>query len=340
MKRYGNIYPKIYDIENLRSAHKNAKKDKKFYREVVMVDSNEDYYLNLIHHMLKNKTYKVSEYKISVINDNGKERKLCKLPYFPDRIIQWAILLQIEPVFMKTFTSFSCASIKGRGIHRASKLLDKYLKDADNTSYCLKLDVKKFYDNVNHKVLKNLLTKKFKDKELLQILFSLVDSFPYSKGIPIGSYLSQFLANFYLSYFDHWLKEYHHVKYVIRYMDDIIVLHKSKEYLHLLRRSISCYLQVFLKVCLKSNWQVFPSLVRGIDFVGYRHFSSFKLLRKSTCFKLKRKMREIIKVFKACGKVSYPNQCSFNSYKGWASFCDSFRLACKYFKPIERCLSI
>jgi hypothetical protein len=240
---------------------------------------------------------------------------------------------------MKTFTSFSCASIKGRGIHRASNLLDKYLRDKENTTYCLKLDVKKFYDNVDHKVIKNLLNKKFKDTELLQLLFALVDSFPQNAGIPIGSYLSQFLANFYLSSLDHRLKEYHHTKYVIRYMDDIVILHKSKEYLHRLRRSISCYLQVFLKVCLKSNWQVFPSLTRGIDFVGYRHFSSFKLLRKSTCLKLKRKMREILKLFKAYNKVSYSNQCSFNSYKGWASFCDSFRLASKYFKPVERCIN-
>lgn len=340
MKRYGNIYHKIYDIENLRLAHKNAKKDKKFYREVKMVDSNEDYYLGLIQEMLKNKTYEVSEYKISVINDNGKDRKLCKLPYFPDRIIQWAILLQIESIFMRTFTTFSCASIKGRGIHKASRLLDSYLLDKHNSKYCLKLDIKKFYDNVDHFILKNLLTKKFKDKELLQLLYLLIDSFPFSKGIPIGSYLSQFLANFYLSYFDHWLKERHKIHYVVRYMDDVVILHKSKEYLHLIKLNIDKHLCFLLNVSLKSNWQVFPSLIRGIDFVGYRHFSAFKLLRKSTCLKLKRKMRKIFKTIYTFGTISYSDKCSYNSYKGWADFCDSFRLSNIYFKPIERYLSV
>ena len=96
MKRYGNIFEKIYDMDNLRLAHQNARKDKLFYREVKMVDSDPDYYLGQIHDMLKNGTYKVSDYDVSIINDKGKERELMKLPYFPDRIIQWAILLQIE----------------------------------------------------------------------------------------------------------------------------------------------------------------------------------------------------------------------------------------------------
>jgi cellulose synthase/poly-beta-1,6-N-acetylglucosamine synthase-like glycosyltransferase len=71
-------------MENLKLAHKNARKDKLFYKEVQMVDANPDYYLGIIQDMLMNKTYKVSEYDVSVINDKGKDRELCKLPYFPD----------------------------------------------------------------------------------------------------------------------------------------------------------------------------------------------------------------------------------------------------------------
>ena len=82
-----------------------------------------------IQDMLKNKTYKVSKYTISKINDKGKERELMKLPYFPDRIIQWAILLQLEDIFMNIFCTHTCASIKYRGIKRASKLMRRYMKD-------------------------------------------------------------------------------------------------------------------------------------------------------------------------------------------------------------------
>ena len=133
MKRYGNIYSKIYDMDNLKFAHKNARKDKLFYKEVKMVDSNEEYYLKQIQDMLINKTYKVSKYDVSIINDKGKERELMKLPYFPDRIIQWAILLQIEQIFTNTFCTHTCASLSGRGIKRASQLTTKELKDPDNT---------------------------------------------------------------------------------------------------------------------------------------------------------------------------------------------------------------
>ena len=95
---------KIYSMDNLRLAHRNAKRDKSHYREVKMVDSNPEFYLKIIQDMLDSETYQVSAYKVSKINDKGKERELYKLPYFPDRIIQWAIMHKgsnLEPSFME-----------------------------------------------------------------------------------------------------------------------------------------------------------------------------------------------------------------------------------------------
>jgi len=137
-------------------------------------------------------------------------------------------MLQIEFVFMEVFTDFTCASIKGRGIHKASSLIDRHMEDVGETQYCLKIDISKFYPNIDHNILKFLLRKKFKDKKLLKLLDKIINSTPGNKGVPIGSYLSQFLANFYLAYFDHWLKEEKKVKYVVRYMDDVVILHHSK----------------------------------------------------------------------------------------------------------------
>lgn len=335
MKRFGNIYPKIYDMDNLKLAHKNARKDKLFYREVKMVDSNEEFYLTQIQNMLKNNSYVVSEYTISVINDKGKQRELCKLPYFPDRIIQWAILLQIEEIFMKTLCTHTCASLKDRGIRKAAELTDRYMQDKFNTEYCLKIDVSKFYPNINHAVLKKLLMKKFKDKDLLELLFRIIDSTPGNKGVPIGSYLSQFLANFYLSYFDHWLKEEMGLKYVVRYMDDIVIFHYSKEYLHWLKCKMDDYLNNELDLVIKANWQVFPTAIRGVDFVGFRHFYGYKLLRKSTCKKFKKKMQYIKRRMDANKPISYSDWCSANSYNGWLKWCNSYRLKQKYIVPIQ-----
>ena len=210
-------------MENLKLAHKNARKDKAFYKDVKKVDSDPEFYLGQIQEMLMNKTYTVSDYSVSTINDKGKDRELMKLPYFPDRIIQWAILLQIEKVFVNTLCGHTCASLKGRGIKRAMKLVDEFMTDVPGTEFCLKIDIRKFYPNINHAVLKQLLRKKFKDADLLELLDRIIDSYPGEKGVPIGSYLSQYLANYYLAYFDHWLKEEMQIKYVVRYMDDIVI---------------------------------------------------------------------------------------------------------------------
>ena len=334
MKRYGNIYEKICDIENLRLAHKNASKDKAYYNEVKEVEKNLEESLKNIREMLINHTYEVSEYIISILNDRGKERVLMKLPYYPDRIIQWAIMLQIEGTFMKVFCYHTCASLKNRGSGKAGKLTEKAMGNRFNSRYCLKIDVEKFYPNINHDILKRMLRRKFKDNELLELLDKIIDSYPGDNGVPIGSYLSQYLANFYLAYFDHWLKEKMKVKHVIRYMDDIVIFHKSKKFLHWLFRKIDDYINKNLKLTIKGNWQVFPTAIRGVDFVGYRYFYGYKLLRKSTCKKFKKKMINIKKKQDRGEMISYSEWCSINSYVGWLCWCNSWRLFEKYITPI------
>lgn len=336
MKRVGNVYSKICSMENLMLAHKNARKDKLFYKEVVMVDSDPEYYLTQIQEMLINGTYEVKpeDYSVSVIQDKGKARELWKLPYFPHRIIQWAIMLQIEDTFHQVFTDFTCASLKDKGIHSAMKLMDRYMKDEAGTQYCLKIDVHHFYPNIDHIILKGLLRKKFKDPDLLALLDKIIDSHP-PKGIPIGSYLSQYLANFYLAYFDHWLKEKMGVKYVVRYMDDVVIMHHSKAFLHWLRVKMAEYLER-LKLAIKRNWQVFPTRIRGIDFVGYRFFYGFRLLRKKTCTRFKRLMVQIKNKVLRGNMINYREWCSINSYKGWLKWCNGWRLAEKYIKPVQK----
>lgn len=182
--------------------------------------------------------------------------------------------------------------------------------------------------------MKMLLRKKFKDQDLLSLLDMIIDSFPGEKGVPIGSYLSQYLANFYLAYFDHWLKEEMKVKMVVRYMDDIVIFHSSKIYLRLLLCRMSAYLASRLKVKIKPNWQIFPTGIRGVDFVGYRFFFGYILLRKSTCNKFKKKMLHIRAKYEAGRMLNYNEWCAANSYIGWLGWCDSWRLFEKYVQPI------
>ena len=336
MKRYGNLYSKVYDMENLKLAHKNAQKGKGWYKEVKMINENPEYYLKILQDMLINKTYDTSEYETFMKNDSGKQRKIYKLPYFPDRICQWAILQVIEPMLLKNFIADTYSAIPGRGIHLALHRIEKAIQnDVVGTQYCLKLDAKKYYPSINHEILKNKYRKLFKDKDLMWLIDEIIDSTPGDTGIPIGNYISQYSGNFYFSEFDHWIKEVKHIKYYFRYMDDIVILGKSKEELHQLRKEIDEYFKTKMKLKIKENWQVFPTVVRGVDFVGYRTFLNYKLLRKSTCKSLKTKMNKIKKKIKSGKSMNYSEWCSINSYKGWLIHCDSYRLHKKYIKPLE-----
>lgn len=324
-------------MDNLILAHQNAKKGKGWYQEVKMVDANPEYYLGKLQEILINKTYQTSQYETFIKKDSGKEREIFKLPYFPDRICQWAIMQVIEPILLNNFTKDTYSAIPGRGIHLCLNRLDDALQyDVPGTQYCLKLDAKKFYPSINHDILKMKYRRLFKDNDLLWLLDEIIDSTPGETGIPIGNYLSQYSGNFYLSSFDHWIKEVKGIKYYFRYMDDIVILGSNKEELHNLMKEIDKYFKIKLKLKVKENWQVFPTFVRGIDFVGYRTFMNYKLLRKSTCKQFKRKMIAINKKQIEGKEMNYSEWCSINSYKGWLIHCNSYRLKQKYIEPIQK----
>ena len=373
-------------MDNLKKAHKNAKKGKGWYQEVKQVDRNlEKALLNLQNSLIEH-TYKTSKYKIFYKKEGKKEREIYKLPYYPDRICQWAILQVIEPYLLKTMIADTYSAIPKRGIQPIINDLRGYTKvikkngevvgkrwvrsilvsDPENTKYCLKMDVRKYYPSILHDILKQRYRELFKDEELIWLLDEIIDSIstcPATEenleilqrlgvfanvlisddgreyvdgvGIPIGNYLSQYSGNYNLSPLGHWLKEEKKVKYLYFYMDDIVILGGSKEELHKLKREIDEFMAVNLKQVLKSNWQVFPSKVRGIDFVGYRFFGEYTLLRKSTCKTFKRKMLAISAKRENNMKPTYSEWCSFNSYKGWLKWCDSYRLYQKYVAPNE-----
>ena len=353
MKRYGNLYEKICDIENLRKAHKNAKKGKGWYKEVKMIDENPEYYLGLLQEMLINHTYKTSDYEVFYKTEGKKTRKIYKLPYFPDRICQWAILQVIEPFIINNLTDDTYSAIPKRGIHKALfKLQDAMWNDVPECQYCLKLDARHYYQSINHELLKQKYARMFKDDELLWLLGEIIDSITTAEiddlraiylleedidpetGIPIGNYLSQYSGNYYFSSFDHWIKEEKKVKYCFRYMDDIVIFGRTKEELHALRKEIEIYFKDELKLQIKDNWQVFPTYIRGVDFLGYRTFLNYTLLRKSTCKDMKRKLTAIRAKVESRNMMNYSEWCCINSYRGWLKHCNSFRLSQKYVVPL------
>lgn len=367
MKRYGNLFEKICSMENLELAYQNAKKGKGWYREVQQIEKRPYYYLAGLQYMLKNHKYRTSEYETFIKKDGKKEREIYKLPFYPDRICQWAVLQVIEPQLLAYFTDDTYSAIPNKGIHAAFKKLRKAVDEhPDEMTYCLKIDCKKFYPSIDHDILKQKFRRKYKDPELLELIDEIIDSIStcpatdeniefYSKqgktiniitdykgnefiegvGIPIGNYFSQYAGNFYLTQFDHWIKEVKHIKHYYRYMDDICIFAATKEELHQLLAEIEEYFRVNLNLRLKGNYQIFPSFVRGVDFVGYRIFKDYTLLRKSTCQEMKRKMTKIRKKVESGQEMNYSEWCSINSYKGWLKHCDSYHLVETYIKPIQ-----
>lgn len=367
-----DLFNSICSMDNLYRAYQNAKSGKGWYKEVKQIEKRPFYYLAGLQYMLKNHLFKTSDYEIFILNEGKKKRDVYKLPFFPDRIAQWAILQVIEPFLLANMTADTYSAIPGKGIQPIVNDLRGYYKtkrvdgkkksvwvpsilltDEENTRYCYKIDLHHYYQSINHEVLKQKFRKIFKDPELLWLLDEITDSINTATeedlielslsgeievdpntGIPIGNYMSQYSGNFYLSSFDHWVKEELHIKHNYRYMDDVVIFSSSKEELHEIHKKVTAYLRDYLHLNIKGNYQIFPTKVRGVDFVGYRFFGEYTLLRKSTAINFKRKMRACRKKMENNIPPTYSEWCSFNSYKGWLGNCDSYRLSKKYIEPL------
>ena len=248
MKRLSNLYEQIISLDNLRLADEKARKGKLRSYGVKRHDKNREANILALHESLKNKTFVNSKYEVFIIKD-PKERLIYRLPYYPDRILHHAIMNILEPIWVSLFTEDTYSCIKDRGIHKAAAKVKKALKeDPEHTTYCLKMDIVKFYPSIDHDILKTILRKKIKDKDLLWLLDVIIDS---ADGVPIGNYLSQYFANIYLAYFDHWIKEVKKVRYYFRYADDIVILGDDPKQLHKLRIEIEEYLHDNLKLSLR-----------------------------------------------------------------------------------------
>ncbi len=311
------MFDRVCSLENLQLAYQKAKHGKGHTYGVLLFEKDLDNHIEKIRQELVSGTYATSEYSVFTIYD-PKERTVYRLP-FRDRVVHHAIMNVVEPLWISTFITHSYACIKGRGIHGVVKHLRRDLKDVEGTAYCLKLDIRKFYPSIDHEILKVIIRKKIKDNRLLALLDGIIDSAP---GVPIGNYLSQYFANLYLTYFDHWLKEEKRVKYYYRYADDIVILGKDKPALHGLLVDINDYLADRLNLKLKGNYQVFPVDARGIDFVGYVFRHTHILMRKSIKQNFCRRAAKLNK--RNLPAKEYKQMIA--PWLGWAKHCNSRNL--------------
>lgn len=252
-KKITNVFKEIVDFDNLYKAYKKALKGKNRYnKDSIEFQQNETENLLELQKSLINKTYKFDKYTKFYIYE-PKER-LIHAPSFKDKIVQLALNNVLKQYYNKTFIYDSYGSIDNKGTHKCVDKIQHNLRQAKweygDTAYIVKFDIKKFFYSIDRNILKEIYKKKIKDKETLELLFKIIDSSEQidEKGLPLGNTISQLSANVYLNELDQYAKRTLRLKYYVRYMDDVIIVIKDKEYANRVKQKLIDFVKENLNI--------------------------------------------------------------------------------------------
>lgn len=269
-----------------------------------------------LHEELKNKIYKHHKYKAFKIND-PKPRDIHKASV-RDRLIHHVVYNVLYTYFDKKFIfdSYSCRFGKGthKAINRFRKFGRKVSKNNTKTCWILKCDVKKFFANIDHFVLKNLLDENFKNIGILRLLYEIIDSFNTKNkievGLPLGNLTSQLFVNIYMNKFDHFMKRELKTEFYVRYADDFVIFSQNRNFLLDIIPQINIFLIDNLKLNLNPNKIFLKTLYSGVDFLGWVHFPTHRILRTTTKNRMFRNLENKFKketVASYLGLISHGN---------------------------------
>jgi RNA-directed DNA polymerase len=290
MKRQGDLFSKVVTFENLLSAAKTAMSGKKSKNSVISFNFNLENELILLKQQLEDKTYRPGPYSIFEVKE-PKVRKICSSD-FRDRVVHHAVCNMMEPFFEKRSILDSYACRVGKGSHLAVSRCQEFSR---KFRFYLKCDIKKFFESMDHQILKDLLEKMFKDKELLKLIDVIIDhkvpGNAKGKGLPIGNLTSQHFANLYLGELDHYIKDRLGIKGYVRYMDDFICFADSKKDLWDLYEKIDQFVVQTLNIELKAKVTQIAPISEGIPFLGFRIFPQMIRIKSENLKRMKNKIR-------------------------------------------------
>lgn len=273
-----------------------------------------------------------------LINDGVRQKqRYIIVPDIDETIVHHMIVNVVAPIWLPSFYEHSYGSIPGRGPHIGKKRIEKWIRTGNrNVKYCLKMDVRHFFASIPHDRLIAMFAKQIRDDRFLETLAELVNA--TDVGIPLGFYTSQWIANWYLTGLDHFIKEELHAPYYMRYMDDMVVFGPNKKRLHEMRRQISRYLETELGLELKDDWQVFlfdyvdkngNRRGRFLDYMGFRFYRDRTTLRRAILLRATRKAKRIRKKIRPtvydCRQML--------SYLGYFDCTDTYNVYRKRIKP-------
>lgn len=307
MKRQGNIIESIADPENLHLAFWKASRGKHSKYAYVFSKVHDSPYLSrgklkeqrVFEQFTDNLDQNILELRKQLLSgevDIGhyhyftlydpKERVICASE-FPERVLHHAIINICHKNFEDYQICDSYATRVNKGTYAALERAKYYHR---KNRFFLKMDVRKYFDNIDHEILKVLLKRRFKDRILLQIFDQIIDSYSTQKGkgLPIGNLTSQYFANFYLAFADRYIKQHLRIKGYIRYMDDMVLWGNDIEELKEIRKKIKIFLSEKINLALKID--LINRADHGLSFLGYRLFQNDIKLTKRSKNRFKSKM--------------------------------------------------
>ena len=293
------MYQKVYDFSNLYNAYLESRKGKRWKGATVRFERQALFYIDHLSKTLENKTYRLGRYNVFEVYE-PKRRVIKSIP-FKDKVVQRSLCDNvIEPLLEPHFIYDNYASRKGKGKHKAIDRTSEFLRDHyrryGQEGYILKCDIEKFFDSIDHDILKRDLRKRIHDEDVLWLVDMIIDSTP-SPGLPIGNQTSQLFSIYYLSSLDHFIKEKLRIKHYLRYMDDFVLIDPDKEYLQYCKKQIELFLGD-LKLELNHKSHIFP-IKNGVDFLGFHFYvtDTGKVIRKLRRAS-KEKRRRVLRHFK------------------------------------------
>jgi len=324
MRRYGNLWNEIIDIENIRLAYRKAAQNKGSQANVQKVNNSLEEKLEEIRLSLVNKTFATSRYWEKIVHE-PKKRTIYVLPFFPDRIVQHSLMNLLEPIWDKLFIHDSYACRKDKGLHVGSIRTMEFVR---RNKYVMKCDISKFYPSMDHDILLGIVKRKIKCPDTLWLVENIIRSFPGETNVPIGNFTSQWFGNLYLNEVDQLVKhklqkKYGHIDY-LRYCDDFCLFNNDKKTLKACREEIRVFLDEKLKLKF-SKCDIFP-ISHGVDFLGYRHFDNYILLRKRTAKRVRKRLAALPGLYDKKEITAEQYRSSVASTWGWLKHANSHNL--------------
>lgn len=321
MATHHDLWHELCSYSNLELAFKRARKHKTLKPYVIAFGANLKNNLSLLRTELLLHSYTPKPLEIFILRD-PKTRKISKSD-FRDRVIHHALCNIIEPFFEESFIHDSYANRIRKGTLKAIERFEYFQRKVTHNfrdyAFVLKADIRHYFDEVDHALLLSILQKKIKDPRVLWLVKRILGNYSMQsgKGMPLGNLTSQFFANVYLNELDQFVKHQLRAKYYIRYVDDFVIFHHSREELKRIFQEISLFLQEKLALELHPTKSCIIPLYRGTEFLGLKLFLHHKLIKLKNMRKFYRKFQELCGEYHH-GAVTYDQAYEF--IEGWMAY--------------------